>query len=128
LAQGCGISQEMHIAMRIFGVAVLIIRKAPKNISAACYYSNLWVIGNKNPHNHISSQKLWMKQILWIYRFQTTAFCCILCDVVLEDTVIRLGQNLSATASAHTMWVVTPLFPSIFDYASAYNAINPALQ
>ena len=67
-----------------------------------------------------------MKRVLWIYRFEATAFCCILCDAVVEDRA-TLGSDLSATTAAYSMWAVTSLLPSIYDYAGAHNAINPVL-
>ena len=67
-----------------------------------------------------------MKQISWIYRFEATAFCCILCDAVVEGRA-TLGSDLSATTAAYSMWAATSLLPSIYDYAGAYKAINPVL-
>jgi hypothetical protein len=38
-----------------------------------------------------------------------------------------LGSDLSRTAAAYTICAVTSLLPSIYDYAGAHNAVNPAL-
>ena len=67
-----------------------------------------------------------MKQTSWIYRFEATASCCILCNAVVENKV-TLGSDLSRTTAAYTIWAVTSLLPSIYDYAGANNAVNPAL-
>jgi hypothetical protein len=67
-----------------------------------------------------------VNQTSWIHRFETTASCCILCNAVVENKV-TLGSDLSRTTAAYTIWAVTSLLPSIYDYAGAHNAVNPAL-
>lgn len=85
----------------------------------------------------VSSQRSWVKQISRIYHFEATAFCRILYDAVVAGCAIRLGWNLSGTTAAYSVWVLTSLrirtlptgvLPSIYDYAGAYNAINPVLK
>ena len=75
----------------------------------------------------LPSQRLWLNQTSWIYRFQATAFCWILCNAIVQDKPIRRRPNLSATTAAYGIWAVTSLFTSIYDYAGAHNAVNPAL-
>jgi len=69
---------------------------------------------------------LWAKEISWIYRFEATACCGILSSALVEDRA-TLGSDPSATRAAYSMWTVTSLLPSIYDYAGACNAINPVL-
>jgi len=38
-----------------------------------------------------------------------------------------LGSDPSATTVAYSVWAATSLLPSIYDYAGAYNAVNPVL-
>ena len=67
-----------------------------------------------------------MNQTSWIYRIEATASCCILYNAVVEDKA-TLGSDLSRTTAAYTIRAVTCLLPSIYDYAGAHNAVNPAL-
>jgi Flp pilus assembly protein CpaB len=67
-----------------------------------------------------------VNQTSWIYRFEATASCHILCDPVVENKV-TLGNDLSRTTAAYTMWAATSLLPSSYDDAGAHNAVNPAL-
>jgi hypothetical protein len=73
------------------------------------------------------SQRLWVNQSLWIYRFEATAFCHILHNGVVEDKVAP-ASDLSATVPATSIGPVASLFPSSCDYADAHNAANPAGQ
>jgi hypothetical protein len=43
------------------------------------------------------------------------------------ENKVTLGSDLSRTTAAYTIWAVTSLLPSIYDYAGAHNAVNPAL-
>ena len=43
------------------------------------------------------------------------------------ENKVALGIDLSRTTAACTVRAVTPLLPSIYDYAGAHNAVNPAL-
>jgi hypothetical protein len=70
---------------------------------------------------------LWAKEISWIYRFGATACCGILSSALVEDGV-TLGSDPSATKAAYSMWTITSLLLSIYDYAGACNAINPVLS
>jgi hypothetical protein len=67
-----------------------------------------------------------VNQSSWIYRFEATAFCCILCNAVVEDKA-TLGSDLSATTPATSILAVTFLLPPIYDYAGAHNALNPVV-
>jgi hypothetical protein len=67
-----------------------------------------------------------VSQTSWIYRFEAPASCCILRNAVVENKV-ALGSDLSRTTAAYTIWAVISLLPSIYDYAGAHNAVNPAL-
>jgi hypothetical protein len=64
----------------------------------------------------LSSQRLWVNQTSWIYRSEATASCRILFNAVVENKV-TLGSDLSRTTAAYTIWAVTSLLPSIYDYA-----------
>jgi hypothetical protein len=70
---------------------------------------------------------LWAKEISWIYRFEATACCGILSSALVEDRT-TLGSDPSASKAAYSMWTVTSLLPSIYDYAGACNAINQVLS
>ena len=45
---------------------------------------------------------------------------------VVEDRA-TLGSDPSATSAAYSIWAVTFVLPPSYDYAGAYNAINPGL-
>ena len=43
------------------------------------------------------------------------------------ENKVALGSDVSRTTAAYTIWAVNSLLPSIYDYAGANNAANPAL-
>jgi hypothetical protein len=44
------------------------------------------------------------------------------------DDRATLGSDPSATMAAYSMWAVTSLLSSVYDYAGACNAINPVMH
>jgi hypothetical protein len=46
---------------------------------------------------------------------------------VVDDRA-TLGSDASVTMAAYSMWAVTSLLSSVYDYAGACNAINPVVH
>jgi hypothetical protein len=67
-----------------------------------------------------------VSQTSWIYRFEATASCCILCNAVVENKG-TLGSDLIAATAPYRIQAVSSLLPCTYGYAGAHNAINPAL-
>jgi hypothetical protein len=95
-------------------------------ISTQTLYRISLTLSSKNMKKIITVPKVVGEPDFWIYRFEATASCCILCNAVVQNKV-TLESDLSRTTAAYTIRAVTSLLPSIYDYAGAHNAANPAL-
>jgi hypothetical protein len=64
----------------------------------------------------LSSQRLWVKQTSWIYRFEATASCCILCK---ENPLLNNVESLQE----EFMRKLSTAFGTILKYCNMSNVL-----